>query len=66
MKVEIYVGLGTQSSVIWSGMLDCLPRTGEQIVLGKNGYVVEYIHHYLPSLKRKGAGSGQIVKLYVR
>lgn len=57
MKVEIYVGLGSQRKRIWKGELDTPPRIGEEVVLGQDGYTVERIHHLLAK---------NLVEIYVR
>lgn len=50
MKVEVYIGLGTQKKRIWKGDLDVIPRKGEDVVIDKDGdrgYTVDYVHHWL-------------------
>lgn len=61
MLVEVYIGLGTQAKIIWDGQLDHVPRIGEDVLLGQDGYTVEYVHSVLPHKTRPGR-----VKIYVR
>ena len=67
MQVEIYTGVDTCRRNIWAGLLDHLPRVGEDIVLQRGSddwadYRIDRIKHYLPTGKR-GAGR---VEIYVR
>lgn len=61
MKVQIFVGIGAQRQLVWSGTLKHLPRVTEDVVVRKKSNTiagrVERIHHFV---------ADGIVDVYIR
>lgn len=60
--VQIYLGLGTQRVLIWTGVPEYLPRVGEYVTVDDNSHEVERVNHNLPHR----VGQNRVVEIYAR